>query len=249
METVPVALQLYTVRDETVQNFAGTVRRVAEMGYAGVEFAGYGNLPASEMVALLAETGLRAVGTHVSLAELSDERLAASLQYCRAIGCPTLILPWLAPELRTFEYIATLAPRLNMIGQQCHEAGLIFGYHNHNFEFVSEHGQTWFDTLLKATDPALVRVELDVYWAAFAGHDPLTLLKRLGTRVALIHCKDMAPDHSMTEVGQGTLDMPGIIQFAQQLNIWAIVEHDHPALPSLQSARLSLRYFQEEDMV
>jgi sugar phosphate isomerase/epimerase len=240
----PVALQLYTVRDETARDFAGTVRRVAEMGYTGVEFAGYGQLSAPEMVDLLAETGLRAAGTHVGLAELSEERLAASIAYCRAIHCPTLILPWLAPELRTFEHIATLAPRLNAIGQQCHAAGLLFGYHNHNFEFVSAHGRTWLDALLEATDPALVRVELDVYWAAFAGHDPLTLLHRLGTRVALLHCKDMAPDRSMTEVGQGTLDMPGMLQFAQQHGIWAVVEHDHPTLPSLQSARTSLGYFQ-----
>ncbi|MGH2509360.1 MAG: sugar phosphate isomerase/epimerase family protein, partial [Ktedonobacteraceae bacterium] len=108
---------------------------------------------------------------------------------------------------------------------------------------------TWLDALLAATDPALVRVELDVYWAAFAGHDPLALLKKLGTRVALIHCKDMAPDGSMTEVGQGTLDMSGIVDFAQQYGMWAIVEHDHPRLPSLQSARISLAYFQAQNVV
>lgn len=246
MSNMPVALQLYTVRDEMAQDFTGTIRRVAEMGYAGVEFAGYGKLPAPAMAALLAETGLRAVGTHVGWNELSQERLAASIEYCCAIGCPTLILPWLAPELRTFEGLATLAPRLNAIGQQCRAAGLLFGYHNHNFEFASEHGRTWLDALLEATDPALVRVELDVYWAAFAGHDPLALLNRLGARVALIHCKDMAVDRTMTEVGQGTLDMSGIVSFAQQHGIWVVVEHDHPTLPSLQSARVSLAYFQSQ---
>lgn len=244
MEKVPVALQLYTVRDETAQDFSGTVRRVAEMGYTGVEFAGYGDLSAPAMVDLLAETGLQAVSTHIGLAELNEERLAASLAYCRALGCATLILPWLAPEWRTFERMATLAPRLNAIGRQCHEAGIVFGYHNHHFEFVSEHGRTWLEALLEATDPSFVKVELDVYWAAFAGHDPLALLNDLGARIRLIHFKDMAPDHSMTEVGQGILNMSGILRFAQQYGLWAVVEHDHPTLPSLQSARVSLEYFQ-----
>ena len=97
--------------------------------------------------------------------------------------------------------------------------------------------------MLAAIDPALVKLELDIYWAAYADHDPLTLLRKLDTRIALLHCKDMAADHSITEVGTGTLDMQGITCFAQQHGIWAIVEHDHPTLPSLQSARVSLEYF------
>lgn len=249
MSNVPVALQLYTVRDETAHDFRGTVRHVAEMGYAGVEFAGYGQLSTSEMVDLLAETGLQVAGTHVGWADLSAERLAASLAYCRAIGCPTVILPWLAPELRTFEGLPALAARLNMLGRQCREAGLLFGYHNHNFEFAREGDRTWLDALLEATDPTLVKIELDVYWAAFAGHDPLALLHRLGERVALIHCKDMAADRSMTEVGQGTLAIAAIVDFAQQHGIWAIVEHDHPSLPSLQSARVSMEYFHARNVL
>ncbi len=243
MNELQVALQLYTVRDETQRDFAGTLRRVAELGYAGVEFAGYGDLSAQAMHELLAETGLRVAGTHLGLDALSDEQLEASIAYARAIGCPALILPWLAPEGRTFEALATIAPQLNAIGQRCHKAGLVFGYHNHNFEFASRAGLTWLDALLEATDPALVRVELDMYWAAFAGHDPLALLNRLGKRVALIHFKDMAADRSMTEVGQGTLPMAEMVSFAYQHGIWAVVEHDHPTLPSLQSARVSVEYF------
>jgi sugar phosphate isomerase/epimerase len=89
----------------------------------------------------------------------------------------------------------------------------------------------------------LVKVELDVYWVAHTGRNPLALLNILGERITLIHFKDMAADGSMAEVGQGTLDMQEITSFAQQQHIWAIVEHDHPTLPSLQSAGLSLAYF------
>lgn len=243
MHGVQIALQLYTVRGETQKDFTGTLRRVAELGYEGVEFAGYGGLSAAAMTDLLAETGLQVAGTHIGLADLTGTQLDASLAYCRAINCRTLILPWLGSEFHTPAGIQALAPQLNAIGQRCLDAGITFGYHNHNFEFTRINGETWYDHLLAVTDPALVKLEVDVYWAAFAEHDPLALLQKLGTRVALIHFKDMAADRSMTEVGQGILDIQAVTRFAQQHAIWAIVEHDNPTLPSLESARISLEYF------
>ena len=238
-----VALELYTVRDETQRDFAGTLRRVAAMGYPGVEFAGYGGLSKQTMTALLAETGLKVPGTHVGLDLLTGEQLDASITYCRAISCPLMVLPSLPQASRTLEGIRALVPRLNTIGQRCRDAGIQFGYHNHDFEFASIEGQTLLDHLLALTDPDLVKIELDMYWVAYAGHDPLTLLNRLGERVALIHFKDMAADRSMTEVGRGILNMQGMTAFARQRNLWAVVEHDHPTLPSLESAQLSLEYF------
>ena len=243
MKYSQVALELYTVRDETQRDFAGTLRRVAEMGYPGVEFAGYGGLSQQAMAELLAETGLKVPGTHVGLDLLSGEQLDASIAYCGALQCPLMVLPSLPQVLRTLDGIRTLAPQLNAIGQRCHEAGIEFGYHNHDFEFATIEGQTLFDQLLALTDPELVKSELDVYWVAYAGLDPLALLNRLGERVALIHFKDMAADRSMTEVGRGILDMQGITEFARQHNVWAAVENDHPTLPSLESAKLSLEYF------
>ncbi len=238
-----VALELYTVRDETQRDFAGTLRRVAEMGYPGVEFAGYGGLSEQDMTGLLAETGLKVPGTHVGLDALNGEQLDASIGYCRAIHCPLLVLPSLPQAYRTLDGIRALAPQLNAIGQRCHDAGIEFGYHNHDFEFANIEGQTLFDQLLARTDPQFVKIELDVYWVAYAGYDPLALLNRLGERVGLIHFKDMAPDRSMTEVGKGILDMQGMTAFAQQHNVWAAVENDHPTLPSLESAKISLEFF------
>jgi sugar phosphate isomerase/epimerase len=243
MQYSQVALELYTVRDETKRDFEGTLRRVAQMGYAGVEFAGYGNLSAQAMDTLLAETGLKVAGTHVGLDSLTAEQLDASIRYCRVISCPVMVLPSLPQAWRTLEGIRALGPQLNSIGQRCRDEGIDFGYHNHDFEFTRIEGRTLLEHLLEITDPGLVKIELDVYWAAYAGHDPLALLNELGERVALIHFKDMLPDRSMTEVGKGVLDMQSITAFAQHHNLWAVVEHDHPALPSLESARISLEYF------
>ena len=96
----------------------------------------------------------------------------------------------------------TLAPQLNAIGQRCLEHGITFAYHNHDFEFARVEGVYLLDYLLQATDPSLVKSELDVYWVAYAGIDPVHYLETLANRVALIHLKDMAADRSMTEVGK-----------------------------------------------
>lgn len=246
MRNLNVALQLYTVRDETARDFVGTLRRVAEIGYTGVEFAGYGNLTAQELAALLAETGLRPVSTHLGLDALQDQQLDASIRYCREIGCSSIVLPWLANEWRSREGMLALAPRLNAIGQRCREQGIIFAYHNHDFEFVRADDILLFDHLLQATDPSLVKIELDVYWVAYAGLDPVAYLQTLADRLAFVHLKDMAADRSMAEVGKGTLDMQRIWTFAQERGLWGMVENDHPRIPSLESARISFAYFQEK---
>lgn len=240
MATPGLALELYTVRDESARDFTGTIRQVAAMGYPAVEFAGYGGLSAPQMKTLLDETGLRAAATHVGLAALQDN-LDAEIDYCLAIGCSYLVLPWLAPEQRSAEHFRALAPRLNEFGRRCHERGIVFGYHNHDFEFATVDGAYILDALLDATDPALVSLELDVYWAAYAGADPADYLRRHAGRAPLIHLKDLAPDRSFAEVGDGTLDLPSIFAAAEEGGArWYIVENDAPKMPSLQSARRSL---------
>jgi sugar phosphate isomerase/epimerase len=240
MAALPIALQLYTVRDETARDFAGTLERVAALGYAAVEFAGYGDLSAEAMRSLLERTGLQAASTHVGLAAL-DADLAREIDYCLAIGSRNLVLPWLPPDQRSPAFLAALAPRLNEFGRQCKEQGIAFAYHNHDFEFVQNGGTYLLDSLLDSTDPALVQLEFDVYWAAYAGVDPGAYLQRRAGRVPLLHVKDMAPDRTFTEVGDGTLDIRGLVAGAGQLGVqWLIIEHDRPSMPSLESAARSL---------
>lgn len=243
MNNVKVALQLYTVRDETQRDFAGTLRRAAQMGYVGVEFAGYGNLTAQEMRALLTETSVFPASTHLGLPALQQSQLDASIRYCLDIGCPSIVLPSLPHERRNRQGVQELAPHLNAIGQRCQEHGITFAYHNHDFEFTRVDGIYLLDYLIQATDPSLVKLELDVYWVAYAGADPVLYPQTYADRVALIHLKDMAADRSMTEVGKGTLDMGHIYAFAKARGLWVVVENDHPQIPSLESARISLEYF------
>ena len=108
------------------------------------------------------------------------------------------------------------------------------------FEFAPSDGVYLLAILLNETDPALVALELDVYWGAYAGVDPITYLHMRAGRVPLVHLKDMTPQRTFTEVGDGTLDIQGIIEAAQQVGTqWYVVENDAPVIPSLESARRS----------
>ncbi|HEU5228910.1 MAG TPA: sugar phosphate isomerase/epimerase [Ktedonobacteraceae bacterium] len=242
MKDMHVGLQLYTVRDQTAQDFKRTVQRVAEMGYAAIEFAGYGGLMSREMAALLADTGLRAAGTHIGLSTL-EQNIESELNYCLDIGCPFMVMPSLPPELRSADGIRALAVRLNRAGQRCQQRGVTLVYHNHAFEFECDQLSSRYllDILLDETDPDVLKLEFDVYWAAFAGVDPVAYLRQYAERVPLLHLKDMTADRTFTEVGDGSLDIAAICQVAQEGSTrFLLVENDKPSIPSLESARRSL---------
>ncbi|GER87343.1 sugar phosphate isomerase [Dictyobacter vulcani] len=235
-----VALQLYTVRDETAKNFKETLRAVAEIGYHGVEFAGYGDFTSKELAAVLAELGLKTVGSHVGLQQVEQD-IERELHYCLEIGSPYLIIPWINKDLLTQEdSFKKFTDQLNEYGRVTKEHGLTLAYHNHDFEFARVGDETLLDRMIAATDPALVKFELDTYWAAFAGVNPIAFINKHSSRIATLHLKDMTPDRKFTEVGSGTLDIAGFIEAGQAAGATAfIVENDQPAIPSLESARRS----------
>lgn len=244
MTNTSIALELYTVRDETARDFSGTIRRVAQMGYPAVEFANYGGLSSTKMAALLKETGLEVAATHVALTALEQD-FDKEIDYCLAIGCPFLVVPWLAPELRSSAGFRSLAARFNSFGARCRERGITFGYHNHDFEFAQHDGKYLFDSLLNNTDATLVTLEFDVYWAAYAGVDPSTYLRQHAGRIPIVHMKDMTPERTFTEVGDGILHLDQVYQAAKESGTqWFIVENDKPVMPSLDSARRSLENLQ-----
>ncbi|HLG75656.1 MAG TPA: sugar phosphate isomerase/epimerase [Ktedonobacteraceae bacterium] len=234
-----IGLQLYTVRDETAKDFTQTIRRVAEIGYGGVEFAGYGNLSAREMAALLAETDLRAIGTHVGF-EALEANLDDEINYCLEIGCTFLVIPYLNPQYRSGDGFKRFVERVNEWGQHSKARGVTLGYHNHDFEFAADPEGLFIERLLAATNPDTLQLELDTFWVAFAGADPLAFIKKHAGRFGSLHLKDMTPDRKFTEVGDGILDIAGFIEAARQGGTHNfLVENDQPEVPSLESARRS----------
>ncbi|MDQ2784874.1 MAG: sugar phosphate isomerase/epimerase [Chloroflexota bacterium] len=242
MVIVPVALQLYTVRDEAARDFVGTLEQVAGIGYVGVELAGYGPLSPKEVRAKLDMLGMVVAGSHIALARLENE-LPAVIAECRILGCSTLVCPVLPHERRTEDGFRGLATTLNRIGATARAEGLALCYHNHAFEFETMiDGVTAFDWLAAHTDPALVQLELDAFWAQKAGHDPAALLAHYTGRVPLVHLKDMTADVEQTfaPVGTGCVDFAPIFAAAERGGVhWYIVEQDKAEGSAIDAARTS----------
>jgi sugar phosphate isomerase/epimerase len=239
----PIAVQMYTLRDLTATDMAGTLRAVAELGYRAVELASYGGLSAAELRVVLDDLGLQAVGAHVALDRL-EHQLDDALADMRALGASYVVCPWLAPERRNADGYHALAQSLNQIGEIAQQQGLQLCYHNHDFELERFGDQSGFEILFGETDPALVKSELDLYWVAFAGNDPVDFIRRLAGRVPLAHLKDMAAgSRAFAEVGQGTLDFPSILAACDEAGVeWMIVEQDRSERSPLESIGMSLEY-------
>jgi sugar phosphate isomerase/epimerase len=237
-----IGVQLYTVRSAMEDSVERTLERVAQIGYNEVEFAGYFGRSAQQIRQVLDDTGLTAPAAHTPLEPLETE-WAATVDFAAAIGHQYLVVPWIAPENRTsLDDYRRMADRLNRVADRAKAAGLGFGYHNHDFEFEPLEGRVPWDVLLEETDPALVKIELDLYWITKAGGDPVAQFREHPGRFPMVHVKDMAADGSMVDVGAGTIDFPALFALSDQAGIrHDFVEHDNPGDP-FASIAASYRY-------
>jgi len=245
MAKIPVALQLYTVRDQTAIDFAGTVRKVAEMGYAGVELAGVGDMTPEALHSLLEETNLRAAGAHIGLEALQTD-IDKVIADNKTIGNPFIGITGLPQELTSSAAGWRRAAELmNEYGARLRAAGLTLYYHNHYHEFEPVDGERGLDILLAETDPANLAFECDVYWAWYAGQDPVQLINTYAGRFPLIHLKDMSgkgDKRTFVEIGQGHIAFQPIFEAAEAQGVkWYIVEQDTCVGSSLDAAARSLK--------
>jgi sugar phosphate isomerase/epimerase len=224
-----IGVQLYTVRDDMKKDFAGTLAKVAQIGYKEVEFAGYFDHSAKSVRDILRRNGLTAPAAHVGFPVLGKE-WDKVIDDAHIIGHHYLICPWIDEKLRNPEGFKQIAELFNKVGERTKQAGLQFGYHNHDFEFKRIQGQLIYDWLLEHTDPKLVKMELDVYWIRTGGQDPLTYFRRYPGRFPALHIKDKAADGKMVDVGQGVIPWKTILGRRELAGVKHIfVEHDQPA--------------------
>jgi sugar phosphate isomerase/epimerase len=238
-----LGLQLYTVKDAAAADLIGTIRAVGEMGYDGVEFAGYFGTPMDSIRAALDETGMQTAATHILLAEIERE-MDKVADDCGALGCPTVICPFIPRDERTDAAgWKRVAARMNSAGRQLRERGITFLYHHHNFDFDTVDGTTGMDILLAELDPSLVGFELDAYWVECAGRSALDFYETHHERIPSIHFKNMKDRESRedTEIGSGVLDLGPLVAAAlSQGAIWLVVEQEKFDLDPVESARLNL---------
>jgi sugar phosphate isomerase/epimerase len=242
-----IALQLYTLREQASEDFVGMLKRVAEAGYGAVEFAGYGGLETAELRTIIDDLGLRAISSHVPFQRMETEP-GAVLEELRVLGCEYAVVPGIPKEMRGKESLPYLIERFNQWGAACKSAGLRFGYHNHGWELESMNGSTMLDQLATRTDPALVDLQIDIYWALVGGADPVELIRRVGGRVPTLHAKELARGAGQkdTTIGDGVTPWPELLAVAKAAGTeWFIVEQEDDPTNAYRDIRRSLANLQQ----
>ena len=239
-----IGLQLYTVREIFAKDPFGTLEQVARIGYREVEFGGggYEGMDHAKLRATMDRLGLTAPSIHIGYDALL-QRFDASVAMAKTLGATTVVLPYMTEEHRTEPGWTAALPNFNRFAADLKKAGLGFAYHNHDFEFtLRPGGVSLYDRLLKETDPALVKLELDLYWAAYAGENLTTLIGRLAPRLYSYHVKDMRADRSMAAVGQGTIDFAALFKLKAGAGVRHFyVENDQAPAPYLLDITTSFR--------
>ncbi|GAB3242306.1 sugar phosphate isomerase/epimerase [Hymenobacter seoulensis] len=257
-----IGLQLYTVREAMAKDPAGTLAKVARLGYNSLEGATYtgtqkfyGMTPAA-FAALLKQNNLIMPSSHYMLGEQQNDGKPTAgtilhgwdqaVDDAARVGIKYMVCAYLFEgERGNLDHYKLLAERLNKAGERCKKAGIQMCYHNHDFEFANLEGQQPLQLLLKETDPALVKMELDLYWATKAGHDPVALFKQHPGRFPLWHVKDMdrTPQRNFTEVGNGSIDFKRIFAQAKLAGLkYFFVEQDQTPGSPFDSIQQSIAH-------
>lgn len=250
----PVGVQLYTVRDQAEKDLPGVLQVLQQIGYQEVEpYWNIYNHPAKELKQMLTDHGLRVPSGHFDY-----QGLDSKYDYAQELGLQYMVCPMLPKTMwKSLDGFKQAAEQFNKWGAEAMKRGMNFGFHNHNYEFRQFASVTGFDTLLARTDPKLVAIEMDCYWIAQAGRDPVEMMHQHPDRIRLLHLKDRKPGFPVsqqldeaamhfTEVGNGTLHWRAILQAAENNNVeHMFVEEDFCERPPLESLRISYSHLQQ----
>jgi len=241
--TAPIGLQLYSVREFLIQDFAEIIKSIAKMGYTGVETAGFPEgLAPKEAKKIFDDLGLTVTSAHSTL-PLGDDKQKV-LDTLEAIACPHLVSAWMDPDHYSSEdKIKSLAEIFNQAYTVASENGMKFSIHNHDFEFANLNGSPAIYTLMDYLEPG-INFELDTYWIKVAGVDPAEVVTKMGARSPLLHLKDgpATKKGDMTAVGDGVIDVPAIIKAGEPITEWLIVEIDRCATDMMEAVGKSCQY-------
>ncbi len=264
---LPLALQLYSVRDLLPKDYEGTLQQIAALGYREVEAAGFYNHSAAQVKQAMRNAGLHCVSAHYSYADL-HRQFDQILAFNKELGVRYIICSYPGHKDPTHAEHENGGPKFslddwrwnadqfNRIGDKVNAAGMRFGYHNHTMEFQKQDGVVPYLEMLRLTDPAKVTMEMDCGWVVVGGENPVELLKQYPTRISMLHVKDFkktGQPRSITnpppsaELGQGMIDYrPIFAQAAKSGNIrHAFVEQEEFDMSPMQALKIDAAYMRK----
>ena len=246
MAKIPVALQLYSVRDDCALDLTGTLKAVAKMGYDGVEFAGYHGRSAEELKKMLDDLGMKVAGTHIGLSTLLGDELKKTVEFNKVLGNRFLIIPWIPDEQRSSKaaWLET-AQLMNDISRKIKPEGMCVGYHNHNIEFQPMEGQMPWDIFFGAVSPDVV-MQLDTGNAMSGGvsaDDILDIMRRYPGRAITVHLKEFSDKNEQALIGKGDMKWKAFFKLCKTIGgtKWYIVEQESYAYKPLECAKRCLQ--------
>lgn len=244
-------VQLYMVRRQADKDFAGTMTAIRTIGYRQIElYAMAYSRPAAELRSIIADAGLGVVSGHFDYSDFEPK-----IEYARELGLKYMVCPMVPQPLwSSLAGFREAAANFNRWARLVKQAGMTFVFHYHDYEFRPQEHSNGFAALMKATDPALVKLEVDVYWLTQAGQDPMAFLKEHKNRIELCHMKDRiagaptgylldASAQHFTELGRGVIAWRSLLAQAHKQGIvYAYVDQDETNLPVLETLKVSYDY-------
>ena len=248
--SLPVAVQIFSVRDDAARNLRETLSAIKQMGYDGVEFAGlYGYSPA-EIKQMCEELGLIPISAHVPYVDMVKDAKGVLSQYAE-IGCRYVAVPYLSPEHRPGQdEFPRVVENIAKIGEVAKELGIQLLYHNHEFEFMKLDGKYALDVLYDTIPADLLQTELDTCWVNVGGENPADYVRKYTGRAPVVHLKDFCGERSedmyeligierkappmpgnfeFRPVGDGLQNFPEILAACEAAgSAWVVVEQDSP---------------------
>lgn len=243
-----VGIQLYSVRKEMLTDAVGTLKELAKIGYKELESArsekgNYYGLQPKEIKKISSDLGMTLRSGHVHV----DKDFQRSIDSAAEAGQDYLVCSSLPSNGQTVDNYKKVAETFTKAAEDCKKSKIIFGYHNHEYEFEKENGKVLYDVLLENTDPKLVTMELDLGWVVASGNDPLAYFNKYPGRFPLWHLKDMDTTRKeSTEFGKGQIKVLEILKNSKKSGVkYIFVEQEEYASTALESMKYDFDYLQK----
>lgn len=248
MSAIPFALQLYSIRGLATENLLEAMKRTAEWGYQGVEFAGFHGVPTSDIKKCLDDLNLGVAGSHVQLAALEGDQFNKTLEDHLTVGCTNLVIPFIPEVLRDNDANARkTADRCAAVAEALRPHGCLTGFHNHWFDLDPlDGGTSWYDIVAQNTPDDFI-MQCDTGNTYAGGHDALDVIKRYPNRGTTLHLKEYKGPIGggidilgQAVIGKGDTNWPEVFKVAEQDAAcqWYIIEQEgHIELDELEAAK------------